>query len=178
MDRNGNRNVLAQGKYLRLMAGQGWEWVERLNTSGAAVIVAVTTEQELVLVEQYRVPLDVRVIELPAGLAGDGPDTADEAMIDAARRELFEETGCESSNWQVLLDGPSSAGLTTESYTLFLARDANRVGPGTGDDHEDIKVHLVPIAEIEAWLDARRREGALVDPKIYIGLYFAAKGDE
>ena len=91
------RRVLAEGKYLRLVAESGWEWVERLNASGAAVIAALTDDRRLVLVEQYRIPLHARVLDLPAGLVGDEPGAAGEAMIDAARRELFEETGYEGA---------------------------------------------------------------------------------
>ena len=58
MDRPRERRILAEGKFLRLVAGNGWEWVERVNTSGAVVIVAVTEDRQLVLVEQFRVPLD------------------------------------------------------------------------------------------------------------------------
>jgi ADP-ribose pyrophosphatase len=170
-----NRNILAQGKFLRAVAADGWEWVERTNTSGAVVIAAVTEDRRLVLVEQYRIPLAARVIELPAGLTGDTPGTEREPEIDAARRELLEETGFEADDWQFLIDGPSSAGLAAEVYSLFLARNARRVGPGGGDHDEDILVHVVPLGEVEAWLQAKRESGILVDPKIFAGVYFAEK---
>jgi ADP-ribose pyrophosphatase len=167
--------ILAEGKYLRLVVGNGWEWVDRVNTSGAVVIVAVTEDARLVLVEQYRVPLAARVIELPAGLTGDTPDVAHEAAIQAARRELLEETGYEADRWEYLIDGPSSAGLATEAYSLFLARDARKVGPGGGDAAEDIEVHAIPLAEVESWILAKRHSGILADPKIFAGLYFAQR---
>ena len=116
--------VVAEGKFLRLVVADHWEWVERVNASGGAVIVAVTPDRHLVLVEQYRIPIGARLLELPAGLAGDTPDAAGEATIEAARRELLEETGYEASDWQMLIEGYSSAGLTNESYHLFLARNA------------------------------------------------------
>ncbi len=170
-----NRRVLAEGKFLRMVAANGWEWVERINTSGAVVVAPVTARGEIVLVEQYRVPLGARVVELPAGLSGDLPGTEHEAMIEAARRELYEETGFESARWEFLLEGPSSAGLATETYSLFLARDAHRTGQGGGDEKEDIEVHTVPLARIRDWLQEKVREGAVVDPKIYAALYFATK---
>jgi ADP-ribose pyrophosphatase len=167
--------ILAEGRFLRLLAGSGWEWVERVNASGAAVIAAVTEDRQLVLVEQYRVPMGQRVIDLPAGLVGDEPGGADEPMIEAARRELFEETGYEADQLRRVVSGPASPGLTTEVYTLFLALGARHVGRGGGVASERIQVHVVPLAEVEAWLDRRREEGMMIDPKIYLGLYFIAK---
>jgi ADP-ribose pyrophosphatase len=148
--------------------------VERTNTSGAAVIVAVTDHRELLLVEQYRIPLGRRVVELPAGLVGDGGEQ--ESLLNAAIRELCEETGFEAAEWQYLFDGPSSAGLAAETYAMFLARRAHRVGPGGGDHSEDIQVHAVPLDEVETWLDMKRQQGVMVDPKVYAGLYFAGRG--
>ena len=101
MNTSNERRVLAEGKYLRLVAQSGWEWVERMNASGAAVIAAVTDDERLILVEQYRIPMQCRVLDLPAGLVGDDPAAAGEAMIDAARRELFEETGYEGTDWHL-----------------------------------------------------------------------------
>ncbi len=167
------RRVLAEGHFARLVAQHGWEWVERVNSTGAVVIVALTAQRELVLVEQYRIPLQRRVLDLPAGLAGDEPGTHGEDLAAAARRELLEETGFVAPRLEFLNEGPSSAGLASETYALFLARDAQRVAAGGGDDKEDIQVHVVPLAEITTWLDARRQSGVMIDPKIFAALYFA-----
>jgi ADP-ribose pyrophosphatase len=172
MNQSNERIVLAEGQYLRLVAQSGWEWVERVNASGAAVIAALTEDKCLVLVEQYRIPMQCRVLDLPAGLVGDDPGTAGEAMIDAARRELFEETGYEGGDWHFAVCGPASPGLTTEVYSLYLLRGAKKTGPGGGDAREDIEVHVVPLAGIDAWLDAKRQSGVVVDPKIYLGRCF------
>lgn len=168
--------VLAEGRFARLVAKDGWEWVERVNASGAVVIVATTHDNQLVLVEQYRIPLARRVIELPAGLVGDRANDPLEALAGAARRELLEETGYQANQLEYLAEGPSSAGLASEVYALFLARQARRVGPGGGDCSEDIRVHVIPLAEADAWLEAKRRAGVMVDPKVYAGLYFAGRG--
>jgi len=165
--------VLAEGKYVRLVARGRWEWAERTNTTGAAVIVAVTSKGEMVLIDQFRHPLSARVIELPAGLVGDEAGTEHEEWVEAARRELFEETGYVSDRWQYLIEGPSSPGLTNESYALFLALDARKTGDGGGDDSEDIHVRLVPLANVEIWLEEQRKAGLFVDPKVYAGLFFA-----
>jgi len=86
MKNNEPRRVLCEGRFARLVAQNGWEWVERTNTSGAVVIVAVTPDRQLVLVEQYRIPLARRVVELPAGLAGDAADSRHEELAEAAHR--------------------------------------------------------------------------------------------
>jgi ADP-ribose pyrophosphatase len=169
------RRLLAEGKYIRLVARGRWEWAERTNTSGAVVIVALTPDRRIVFIEEYRRPLDARVVELPAGLVGDEPGTDNENVVEAAKRELLEEAGCVSNNWQRLIEGPSSPGLTNERYTMYLALDAEKTGDGGGDDTEDIHVCLVPLSEAEAWLDDRRKHGLLVDPKVYAALYFASK---
>ncbi len=166
--------ILGEGRFTRLLSHRGWEWVERTNTSSAAVIVAITEQRQLLLVEQYRIPLGRRVIELPAGLVGDLAENKHEGLEEAARRELFEETGYEAGSIEYLLEGPTTPGLANEVYALLLARDVRKVAPG-GDPSEDIQVHVVPLDEVEAWLESRRREGLMVSPKIYSALYFAAK---
>jgi ADP-ribose pyrophosphatase len=175
MTEKNKRRVLAEGKYIRLVAWGRWEWAERTNTSGAVVIAAVTAEGELVLIDEYRRPLDARVVQLPAGLVGDEPGTGEEDLIEAGKRELLEEAGCVSQRWQYLIEGPSSPGLTDERYTMYLALDAKKSGPGGGDESEDIHVCLVPLDQVETWLQQQIEQGLLVDPKIYTGLYFAAK---
>ena len=71
------------------------------------------------------------------------------------------------------MEGPTTPGLANEVYTLLLARDVRKVGPGGGDASEDIQVHVVPLDEVEAWLESKRREGLMISPKIYSALYFA-----
>jgi ADP-ribose diphosphatase len=169
------RRLLAEGKYVRLVARGRWEWVERTNTSMAVVIAAVTSDGELVLIDEYRHPLDARVVGLPAGLVGDEPGTGEEDLIEAAKRELLEEAGCIAQRWQYLIEGPSSPGLTNECYTMYLALDAKKSHPGGGDESEDIHVCLVPLNQVETWLQERLKKGLLVDPKVYTALYFAKK---
>jgi nicotinamidase-related amidase/8-oxo-dGTP pyrophosphatase MutT (NUDIX family) len=167
--------VLGEGRFARLLSYRGWEWVERTNTSAAAVIVAITAQRQLLLVEQYRIPLGRRVIELPAGLVGDLAENKQEGLTEAARRELLEETGYEAGAIDYLLEGPTTPGLANEVYTLLLARDVRKVGPGGGDATEEIQVHVVPLDGIDAWLESKRREGVMISPKIYSALYFATK---
>ena len=165
-----------QGEHLRVLKSGRWEYVERIKTTGAVVIAAVTEGGNLILTEQYRPPVAKRVIELPAGLAGDlcGHETEELAM--AARRELLEETGYEAREMILLAAGPPSAGLSSEMVTFFRATGLRCVAKGGGDDHENIQIHQVPLARIHEWLEQRTAEDILIDPKVYVGLYFMATG--
>lgn len=167
--------VLGEGKHIRLVSAGGWEYAERRGVTGI-VTIAAEVGGKIVLVEQYRPPLRSNVIELPAGLAGDVPDSADEELEAAARRELEEETGYRAKNWERLFAGPLSAGMTTEVVTFFRATDLERAGAGGGEGTEEITVHEVPLDGAEGWLAAREKAGALVDPKVYAGLYALRAG--
>jgi ADP-ribose pyrophosphatase len=171
-----DREILYDGKYLRLMRTGHWEYAERVGICGIVGIVAVTPEGALLLVEQHRPPVHAPVIELPAGLAGDHPGTDNEALADAAARELLEETGYAAETMTLLTAGPPSAGTTSEVITLFRADGLRRAGDGGGDHTESITVHAVPLPEVPAWLEARRQAGALIDQRIYTGLWFLAQG--
>lgn len=164
------------GDYLRLISRQGWEFVERSNCSGIVVIVSMTDAREVILVEQFRIPVGKYVIEFPAGLVGDLEADPDELLETAAKRELLEETGYEAAYMELLTEGPPSAGLSSEVLTFFRARDIVQVSEGGGDHTESIIVHHIPIDEVEAFLIKKMEQGVLVDPKIYAGLYFLSRG--
>ncbi len=163
---------LYRGRFVRLLRNGRWEYVERTNAHCAAVIIAVTDEDELLLVDQMRVPQGGRVIELPAGLVGDQDDIPEEALEAAANRELIEETGYSAARWTHLIEGPPAPGLANETIHFLRAEQLTRVGEGGGVGGEDIVVCRVPLAEAESWLAERRAAGEQVDPKVYIGLYF------
>jgi ADP-ribose pyrophosphatase len=165
-------HVIGQGRFATLLSREGWEFVRRTNTSGIVIIIALTPDERVLFVEQFRPPVAAQVIELPAGLAGDIPGQEDEDLSVAAQRELEEETGYRARFMQPITSGPVSAGLSDELITLFLGTELERVGPGGGDESESITIHEVPLSEVDAWLEAKRDEGILVDPKVYSGLYF------
>ncbi|MFO0749020.1 MAG: NUDIX hydrolase [Myxococcota bacterium] len=169
-----DETILYAGRFLRAVRRGHWEYVSRQSSSGVVVLVATTPAGELVLVEQYRAPVDRRVIELPAGLAGDIAGQEDEPLTRAAARELEEETGWRAGRIEALVSGPVSAGLTTEVISFFRASELTRIGPGGGDEHEDIEVHHVPLGEVASWLAARTTTGVMVDPKVYAALYFTS----
>jgi ADP-ribose pyrophosphatase len=167
--------LLFSGHFLEVKKRGHWEYVERRKTSGIIAILALTESKGLVLVEQFRLPVNKRVIEIPAGLAGDVEGEEDEALAEAAKRELLEETGYEAQRMEYLTEGPPSAGLSTEVVTFFRAHGLKKISNGGGDGSEDIVVHLVPLTGLDAWIAAKRREGCLVDYKVYAALYFQIK---
>ena len=175
-DRSTPLEVLAETSHLRLINYDGWSYVERTSANGVVCIVARTPADCLLLVEQYRPPVNRRVIELPAGLSGDLADQPDEHLETAARRELLEETGYEASPWNRFGDVASSAGLTNEVVTMFIANHLVKVAAGGGDASEDITVHEIPLTKIDTWLQDAQRSGKLVDARVYSGLYLLGCG--
>jgi ADP-ribose pyrophosphatase len=170
--------TLCNGRWLRLMRRGRWEYAERTNPGGAVIIVAVTPEDRIVFVEQWREAVRSRTIEMPAGLVGDLDGGAEESAVMAAERELVEETGYRAGRFECLMSGPSSAGMTNEIMTFVRAYDLVREHAGGGDHTEDIVVHEIPRAEAATWLLARMHEGFSIDPKLFAGLYFLDHGAE
>ncbi len=164
-----------QGRYLLLQETNGWEYVRRRNRSDVVIIVAVTDDNKLLLVEQYRIPVAVRTIELPAGLVGDLLEQEDESLQQAAHRELLEETGYQAQSLSLLHRGPTSAGLTDEQVVIFRAHNLEQIDEGGGDDSEDITVHKVDLKQLPKWLDHQQKAGKALDPKIYAALYWLSK---
>jgi len=171
-DRDSPAEILGEGRFLRLLSKNGWEWVERTQCSGVVVILALTAENKVLLVEQYRAPMASNVIEFPAGLAGDLPEYKNEALEDAATRELLEETGYRAGEMHYQLAGPVSAGMSSEQIHFLEARNLEKVAPGGGDETESITVHEILLEEADDWLRRRINEGTPVDPKVFAGLYF------
>ncbi|MEO6263825.1 MAG: NUDIX hydrolase [Luteimonas sp.] len=170
-------SIVYEGKYLRMVVLGHWEYAERTHGKGMAVIIiAVTPDDHVLFVEQYRVPLGARTIEMPAGLVGD--DHAHDTLEDAARRELIEETGWQAGNIEVLLIGPTSSGMSSERIAFVRATDLTRVGDGGGVGGEDITVHAVPRAEAPAWLVRKSREGFEVDLKLWAGLWMIERNPD
>jgi ADP-ribose pyrophosphatase len=162
--------ILAEGRHARLVSVDGWEYVQRTGNSGIVVVIAVTQQNKLLLVEQFRKPVGGPVIELPAGLAGDIVGQEDEDLSQAAQRELEEETGYTGERFDFVMQGPVSAGLTDEIISIYRATNVRRIGPGGGDESENIEVHEVPLDEVKEWLLQKNRSGVLVDPKVFAAL--------
>ena len=169
---------LARGRFVELLKDGRWEFVRRVGARGAVFVLAVTPGDELVLVEQHRVPVRARTLELPAGIYGDDDSPAHETPEQCALRELEEETGYRGTRAHVLITGPVAPGLATEIMYLVRVENLTRVHAGGGVGAEDIVVHTVPLARVEAWFEERRRAGLMVEPRIYAGLHFLRRGPD
>jgi ADP-ribose pyrophosphatase len=167
-------DTLHSARFLSLKTNGGWEFCERVNASAVVAIVAVNDAGELLMTEQFRIPLQRPIIELPAGLVGDDGDP-DESITKAAARELEEETGYRPAALELLTQGPSSAGMSTEVLHFMMAHEIRKVGSGGGTDSESIIVHQIPLKEVHDWLEHQSERGLMVDPKVYTGLYFLAQ---
>jgi len=155
-----------QGKWIVAKRQGKWEYVARARGIQAAVIVAIDDDDHVLLVEQYRVPLGQRCLELPAGLIGDEHDG--DTALDAARRELEEETGYACEAVEPLGTFQSSPGMVSEGFTLVRATGLTKVSEGGGVAGEDITVHRVALSEVPSFVAARRAEGVAIDVKLLL----------
>ena len=155
-----------QGRFLEARREGKWEYVARTRSIGAAVIVAIDDADRVILVDQYRVPLGCRCVELPAGLVGDEEDG--ETIETAAIRELEEETGYRAAAIERLGEFCSSPGMSSEVFTLVRATGLTRTGDGGGVAGEDIAVHHVARIDLPAFVAAQRAAGLAVDVKLLV----------
>ena len=160
--------VVWQGRFITAKTRGKWEYVSRARGIKAAVILAID-DGHVLLVEQYRVPLGANCLELPAGLIGD--HDAGEAMELAAARELEEETGYRAERIELVGEFFSSPGMVSESFYFVRALGLEKVGEGGGVEGENITVHRVPLAELSAFIDAKRAEGCALDAKLLMLLF-------
>lgn len=151
------------GKWIVAKRRGRWEYATRTRGIRAAVIVALDGG-DVILVEQYRVPIGKVCLELPAGLIGD--ETEGEDDLDCAARELEEETGYRAAQWETLGEFYSSPGMVGESFTLLKATGLTQVHDGGGTEHEDIVVHRVPLARVAQAIAEHRAKGHAIDVKL------------
>ena len=169
--------ALFEGKYLRVISREGWEYVERVHCNEAVVILAVNEKGEVILIEQHRPPLNTSVVEFPAGLLKDPDAPADETREEAAIRELLEETGYRAEDVEMVASGPPSPGLSSEIAVFYQATSVQKVSKGGGVGSEKITVHEIPLKKVDGWLQGMEAKGKLIDPKVYAGLYFLKMKD-
>lgn len=151
-----------EGKHVNVFERDGWEFVERKSAKEAVAIIAVVDGQ-LILTEQYRRPVDARVIDLPAGLI------EEHGAEETAKRELEEETGYACDRVELLTKAPTSPGITSEIVQYYRAINPRKTGKGGGVGGEDITVHRIAITDLEKWI---KKQKALVDGKVWTGMYF------
>jgi len=166
------------GKFITARTRGKWEYVTRARGIRAAVILAVDEDDHVILVEQYRVPLQKRCLELPAGLIGDDEGAEGEDTLAAAARELEEETGYTAARIENLGEFYSSPGMVSESFTLVRAHGLTRVGPGGGTDSEDIEVHRVALSHLPQFVEMARTRGLGIDVRLLMLLAPGILGGE
>jgi len=164
-DDHGEPEVVWRGRFIEAKRLGKWEFVSRTRGVSAAVILAVD-DGHVLLVEQYRVPVGARCLELPAGLVGD--DEEGEEAAAAAIRELEEETGYRARRMVELGRFHASPGMSSEGFTLLRALDLRRTGDGGGVAGEEIEVHRVRLEAVPDFVAARRAEGVAVDAKLLL----------
>ena len=137
---------------------------EVVEHAGAVAVVAVTNDQKVLLVKQYRYPVGEVLLELPAGGLNQG-----EAPLKCAKRELKEETGWEATDWEELPAFYSTPGFTNEKMYLFLAKNLTYTGQQDLDEDEFIQVISVPLDEILNMI----HQGKIRDAKSIVGILLA-----
>ncbi len=129
---------------------------------GSAVMMAVDEKKRVLLVKQYRLPALASLWELPAGRIDPG-----ETALQAAKRELIEETGYRARRWTKLAAFYPSPGYVSEKMTVFLATDLIE---GEAKPMEDERIEC-------RWFNARElddliRDGDIVDGKTLVGFLY------
>jgi ADP-ribose pyrophosphatase len=137
---------------------------EVVEHKGAVAVIAKPTPAEIILIRQFRKPVEEVIFEIPAGLFHDGED-----LGCAAARELREETGYAAGKIQKVLSAYASPGYSTEVLHYFLAEDLTRSSQNLDED-EIVKVERVKISDALNMV----KDGTIKDNKTIIGVMIAA----
>ena len=164
---------VAEGKRVVILEDDGWEYVERKKGKEAVAVLALDDRGNVILTEQFRRPVNARVIDFPAGLVGDEEGTSDPAKT--AKKELEEETGYTCERVERVAKGPTSPGITSERVSFYRAHGVRKKGEGGGIGGEDIEVHTVALDELPDWLREQESKGKNIDLKMWSGLYFLTR---
>ena len=152
---------------------------EVVEHTGSVAIVAVDSQQRVLLIRQYRHPAGGYLWELPAGLR----DEPGEHPLDTARRELAEETDLEAGSWRTLVDLRPSPGMSTEVCRVYQAEQltgGKRRGDQEGeeDEEDDLELRWVPLPDAVAEvLDGRITNGLAVSGLLALAARSGPGGD-
>lgn len=159
-----------EGRFITAKRRGRWEYVGRSRGIRAAAIIAIDEDDDgnrhVILVGQYRVPLGRFTLEIPAGLVGDDAGSEDEPAIEAASRELEEETGYAADRMEVLGEFYSSPGMVSECFTLLRATGLTKIAEGGGISEENIVVYRVALTDLSEFVANWRAEGHAVDVRV------------
>ncbi len=142
---------------------KNWAYLERKNKREAAVIIPLLKKsKEIILIKQFRVPLNNYVIEFPAGLIDEG-----ESIEKAALRELKEETGYKGKVIHISSKLSSSAGISSEIIYMVVVDILGEPQSQNLEDSEDIEVLKIPLNLVEKELDYFSSKGFIIDAKVW-----------
>ncbi len=131
---------------------------------GASAVVPLDSDQNVIMVRQYRAPVHRLTLEIPAGKL----DSADEDPFLCAKRELSEETGMEAESWTKLTVLDTTPGFCNERIHIYLATGLKQ-GQTHPDEDEFVATTRMPLSEAAA----RVMDGTLRDGKTALGILMA-----
>lgn len=161
--------LLSQGRISRFVRGEfaapdGSRFERDIVRHLGAVAVVAIVEGALVLVRQYRAPLERFLYEIPAGLR----DVPGEDPADTARRELIEEAGLRAGTMEHLVTMAPAPGLTDELVDIYLAGDLHEVdAEAHGVEEEWMTMSRLPLDEVAAMI----RSGEIIDAKTIVAVH-------
>ena len=165
------REIVFKGRVFTIIRDEvrhesGYDSVrEVVQHDGGAVVAAVFPDLDVLLIRQFRYPIQDTIYELPAGKLNPGEDPAA-----CASRELIEETGWRASELQPLVSMLTTPGFCSEVLHLFLAQDLHEDRQRLEEGEESIEIERVQLSEALRMCS----DGRIVDGKTITGLFLAA----
>ena len=159
--------TLYETRWLSLERIGTWDFVRRPHSDACVGILPITPDDEVVLIEQFRIPPQRHVIEIPAGIVGDEEEHHGESLADTAARELLEETGYWAESWERMTTIHNAIAYSDEGIELYVAHRLEMRAPRL-DAGEFLEVFTAPVGEALAMV----RDGRITDVKTMIALFW------